>query len=362
MNRRLYGYCVLICLPALALCAIGAYFLAARVPKIVSAQKSAATREYRRAAEALRERPEKATFGGPRRKGWRQSGKLTKTGQGPVPWGHVPMDGRELVWVGGGESVVGVYVDRPDQTDLGALFGFSVPAVSLLVVALTALCLRFFVAYARDRDDFVAATAHDLATPLVAMRRLIGRDDAEARNLAERMVRMVETLSAFLATGGRRPPPAKEPVDLRRAYDEAYALFRDDFRCHFGGKDVPVAGDEGLLAEADAGRTAQILWNLLANELKYAAPCGAVSVRFERDGAAARVVFADEGPGLSSAERRRIFRRYYRAKSLMKCGKGGFGVGLCVARENARAMGGDLTVAENAPKGSVFTLTLRRCQ
>ena len=241
----------------------------------------------------------------------------------------------------------------------GSLFGVGVPAVLALVVALTALCLRFFVAYAKERDDFVAATAHDLATPLVAMRRLIGRDDAEAKNLADRMVRIVENLSEFLELGGRRQQAAVRVV-CGNAYREAYALFRDDFRFHFGGRDVEVSGLENLAAAADRTCTVQMLWNLLANELKYAAPHGRVSVRFEADGDRAKVVFADEGPGLSRRERRRIFRRYYRAKSLMKCGKGGFGIGLCTAREGARAMGGDLTVAANAPHGCVFTLELRR--
>lgn len=360
MNWRLYGHGALICLPALGLCAFGAYFLNSQVPKIVSAEKSAVTREYRRVAEALAANPESATFHGQRRKGWRMSGRISRKGADPVLWGHVTLDGRELVWVGAGDGIAGRYTATICPFDFGSLFGVGVPAVLALVVALTALCLRFFVAYAKERDDFVAATAHDLATPLVAMRRLIGRDDAEAKSLADRMVRIVENLSEFLELGGRRPQPKLEPVDLVDAYREAYALFRDDFRFHFGGHDVEVSGLERLVAAADRTCAVQMLWNLLANELKYAAPYGRVSVRFETGDDRARVVFSDEGPGLSRRERRRIFRRYYRAKSLMKCGKGGFGIGLCTARDGARAMGGDLTVAANAPHGCVFTLELRR--
>ena len=360
MNWRLYGHCALICLPALALCALGAYFLSAKVPKIVSAEKSSVTREYRRTAEALVANPSAAEYSGLRRKGWRQSGKISVKGAAPVPWGHVHLDGRELVWTGSGKNVVGVYTAPVSAFDFAALFGVAVPAVLTLVVALTALCLRFFVAYARERDDFVAAPAHDLATPLVAMRRFIGRDDATARKLAERMVRIVENLSAFLELGGKRPSPAMEPVDLVDACGEAYALFKDDFQSLSGGRGVGFSGLESAVALADRTRTVQIFWNLFANELKYAAPHGAVSVRFEAEGSRVRVVFSDEGPGLTAGERRRIFRRYYRAKSLMKCGKGGFGIGLCTARGDARAMGGELTVGANKPNGCVFTLELGR--
>ena len=55
---------------------------------------------------------------------------------------------------------------------------------------------------------------------------------------------------------------------------------------------------------------------------------------------------------------RRAFSRYYRAKTALESGKGGFGIGLCAAREFARAMGGDLTVRANEPRGCVFALEL----
>ena len=214
----------------------------------------------------------------------------------------------------------------------------------------------------KERDDFVAATAHDLTTPLVALRRLIGRDDVEAKVLAERMMRLVKNLTDFLKLGGRRPGPELRPIDLRKAYEEAYALFRDDYRWHFGGKDVATEGPAALMAEADETMAVQILWNLLANDLKYAAPCGSVAVRFAASGAFVTVSFADTGRGLPAAERKRIFDRYYRVQSVMTSGKGGFGIGLCTAREFARAMGGDLTVAANEPQGCVFTLKLRRAK
>ena len=112
------------------------------------------------------------------------------------------------------------------------------------------------------------------------------------------------------------------------------------------------------MVKADETMTLQILWNLFGNDLKYAAPYGKVSVRFRNEGKSAVVEFVDEGPGMSKQQMRKAFDRYYRAKTVLESGKGGFGIGLCTAREFARAMGGDLTVRANAPAGCIFALTL----
>lgn len=361
MNGRLVGFGTLITLPALALCVAGGWFWTTQVPKLDMAEKSAVTREYRQTAESVWNDPTAAEYHGPRRKGWRQIGRVGKNGRKTrqLPWGHDSVDGRELVWVGADE-VAGNFVEPIATFDFRRLFAWMLPSVLALFLLLTGLCLRFFIRYATDRDDFMAATAHDLTTPLVALRRLIGRNDEEARRLAERMMRLVKNLTDFLALHGRRPPPKAETFDLRRVYADAYALFADDFRFVADGRDVGTEGPDELPVVADETMTTQIVWNLLANELKYAAPFGRVAVRFEAAEDLARIVFTDEGKGLSASERRRIFRRYYRAKSIMKCGKGGFGIGLSTSRDFARAMGGDLTVAANAPHGCVFTLTLRR--
>ena len=225
--------------------------------------------------------------------------------------------------------------------------------------------VRFLVNYVRARDDFVAATAHDLATPLVAMRMMIGRDDGEAKNLNERMIRLVENIKDFLRLGGRRAPPKPSRFDFLKAYGEAYSLFREDYRDLFGGEDVEVAVAPGT---ADAGgavwvcadetMTVQAVWNLLNNDLKYAAPFGRVRVEVRRDGDFVRAAFIDEGKGMSKREMARAFDRYYRAQPVLKSGKGGFGIGLCTAREFAEAMGGALTLTANAPHGCVFTLSL----
>ena len=349
---RLIFYCALICLPALLLAGAWAVMLP-QVPKWSRVQQSQVGREYRRLAEEFVARPDGGETLNERPKGWRKTSEIGKR-----PWGHgVDADGC-FVWFQSGEREWRrLRVEAPAEFPYAlACYGLG-GCVALVLIGLTALAVWSFVRFTKERDDFLAATAHDLTTPLVGMRMTIGRDDAEARNLNERMIRLVQNLKDFLKLG-RRPEPKAETFDLVEAYRSAYALFAADYRDLFDDEDVAVEGETTALVRADRTLVVQILWNILGNDLKYAAPYGRVRVRFSRAGDFVKCEFLDEGPGMSPHEMRKAFDRYYRAKTVLESGKGGFGIGLCTAREFAQAMGGDLTVAANRPKGCVFALTL----
>ncbi len=281
-----------------------------------------------------------------------------KVGTVPPQVGTVPA-GKMLVWyIDGKEKCVGKLVEMEDEVDYFHIFWYGVPFFLFVLTGMTFIGIRYFVEYIKTRDDFLAATAHDLTTPLVGMRYAIGRSNDDVRVLNERMVRLVENIKDFMKLGGKRPAPKRAEFDIVKAYNEAYAIFRDDYRDLFDGEDVPVEIEGVPRVLADETMTVQILWNLLGNDLKYAAPHGAVKVRFFVDGKFVKVEFVDEGQGMTPRQMRRAFDRYYRAKTVLESGKGGFGIGLCTAREFAQAMGGSLSVRANTPRGCVFTLSL----
>ena len=227
----------------------------------------------------------------------------------------------------------------------------------LAAVFLILLGVRHLVEFVRERDDFIHSAMHDLKTPVAGLNLLIGRNDEAAKCVLERMRRMVDNFNTFL-NDGHLPAPRKERFDLVEAFHEAYMLLAGDFEDADSGP-VEVSGaDERLEVFADRMQVTQILWNLLGNELKYAAPYGKVRVRFEKhtDDGAAVVKISDEGPGMSYIARKRAFSRYFRARAASKSGKGGFGIGLCAAREFARMNNGDLVLSPNRPHGCVFEL------
>ena len=353
-RRRLVFIGVLLCMPTAILVGIGAYFVATRVPRLVKNEPRRVGMAYRALAEDLLAHPETATYSGARVRGWRQSGKINGRA-----WGRVEGKRTSRVWCQVEDRrYLAKDVETVEAIDFALVFYGGGGLAALLLVGLTVLGVTTLTRLVRERDDFLAATAHDLTTPLVGMRYAIGRDEDEIRRLNERMIRLVDNIKDFMRLGGRRRPPVVSTFSLAAACAEAYALFREDYRDLFDGRDVEISGEGPFLVCADETMTVQILWNLFGNDLKYAAPYGTVALRLSSDGGETRVEFVDEGQGMTRRQMRRAFDRYYRARTALESGKGGFGIGLCTAREFARAMGGDLVLRPNVPKGCVFTLTL----
>ena len=372
-DARLIRHCVLLALPTVALVGFGTYFLLFSVPRISASERARVEGECRDFAERLKDgevapemtweygrgivddgkAPEWATARFPATMAWKDWNSRGAKRKAEM-WGVE--DDVGYVWVRNGRLVH--FARSPAREfDYSTWAWLLVPLLMASLVAATASAVLSLVTYAKSRDDFLAAAAHDLATPLVGMRYAIGADDEEARNLNERLIRLVGNIRDFLSLGGRRRAPAKEAFRIGEAFDAAYRLFAADYEDEASGP-VEVSGDRSLEVCADRELVELVLWNLLGNDLKYAAPFGAVAASFRADGGFAVVELADEGQGMTPRQMRRAFDRYWRAKTVLESGKGGFGIGLCTSREYARAMGGDLAVRPNAPRGCVFSLRL----
>lgn len=369
--------CLLLALPTALLLAAGAAFLAGYVPRLVAHERQWAYDEAKRTADDLGKNKASAPIVWEQGKGvvtggdewgkrfpakmtwkdWDSKGAKRKAKM----WGWKDVNGVRVVWVRDGKTVYARPTDL-SETNYGLFAWIFVPLLLASISALTVFTIYNLFRYAKSREDFLAATAHDLATPLVGMRFMIGRDSREAAILNERMIRIVRNISEFMRLGGKRRY-RQEPFDLHKAFGEAYSLFAADYRDMFDGNDMEVeaVGDDFTVV-ADELTTVQIIWNILGNDLKYAAPYGKVKVRLSCDSAQARIDFIDEGPGLTPSQRKHAFNRFWRARTALESGKGGFGIGLCVAREAALAMHGSLTLSANTPKGCVFSLSLPKKQ
>ena len=118
--------------------------------------------------------------------------------------------------------------------------------------------------------------------------------------------------------------------------------------------DPPRAG-ESLPAIAEFRRVLQVLLNLLGNAIRYSPANSQVWIRIEADGDRARVIVADQGPGLAEEQQKRVFEKFER---LGRSSDGGSGLGLYISRRLARAMGGELSVDSAPGQGARFILDL----
>jgi signal transduction histidine kinase len=120
-----------------------------------------------------------------------------------------------------------------------------------------------------------------------------------------------------------------------------------------------AADDLGSLT-VDPMRLRQILFNLLSNACKFTKG-GEVKVRARRlvDGRDwIEVAVADSGIGMTLEQQAKVFQEFTQADASTAQRFGGTGLGLAITRKLARMMGGDVTVASEPGKGSVFTVRL----
>jgi signal transduction histidine kinase len=113
---------------------------------------------------------------------------------------------------------------------------------------------------------------------------------------------------------------------------------------------------------ADPDRLAQALRNLIGNAIDHTvAGRGLVRMLVETvPGGRVRFVVEDDGPGIPTAQRERIFDRFYRTDAARDRGSGGTGLGLAIVRAIADAHGGDIAAGRSPEGGARIEMELPR--
>ncbi|RZJ26506.1 MAG: HAMP domain-containing protein [Brevundimonas sp.] len=197
----------------------------------------------------------------------------------------------------------------------------------------------------RQRTQTVAAIAHDLRTPLT---RLRFRAESAPEAVRDRMAADIEEMDALIAQAmafvrGETTPERREAVDLDALAADCAAGFTET------GADVTFDGGAYLNVLADPAALRRALDNLIGNAVKYGG--GARVTAFALDTAAV-ITVEDDGPGLPDAELEAVFEPFRRGEQSRNRETGGAGLGLTVARQAARAFGGEVTLA-NRPGGGL---------
>ncbi len=261
-----------------------------------------------------------------------------------------------------------VYGLANGQTDLAPLKEEGPAEVRRLITAFNTLAEKL-KASEQSRQRMLANMVHELGRPLGALlsatqalrggaveeRALrnellegIEREITLLQNLLNDLVRVDEGAEALELQRERVQTGRWLPLILR-TWEEA-ALQK--------GLGWSLEVPEGLPeVEIDPQKMAQAVENLVSNAVRYTPAGGRVRVSAGREGGGLVIRVCDSGAGIAPEEQERVFQPFYRGSSARRFSEG-MGLGLTIARDAARAHGGELSVESTPGKGSCFRIML----
>ena len=116
--------------------------------------------------------------------------------------------------------------------------------------------------------------------------------------------------------------------------------------------------DELLLAKMDVKLIVQVIINLVDNAIKYTPKNSHIKISTEKCGEKAVVSVADDGDGIPDEMKPRVFDMFYSGANKIADSRRSLGLGLSLCKSIINAHGGEITVSDNLPHGTIFTFTL----
>lgn len=225
----------------------------------------------------------------------------------------------------------------------------------------------------RTKDEFLATLAHELRSPMTAIRGWVGMlklgsldssQNAEALAMIESstevQAHIVEDLmdvSRILAGKLMIEPAVIDLVPLVRTVVET-------FRPAAASEGIDLTADtppEPVLVSADQVRLQQVGWNLMSNAIKFTQRGGSVRVALEYDSESATIRVKDTGRGISPELLPHVFERYRQEEGVETKAHRGLGLGLAIVKHLVEAQGGTVTAFSEGPgRGTEFVVSLPR--
>lgn len=222
----------------------------------------------------------------------------------------------------------------------------------------------------REKDDILAAIAHELRTPITVAR---GNLDLASRSLKQGEVTSIPTylgsareaverlsrLSADLveASRGNDPQLKSEPLEIAPIIDQASAWARAAALSK--GLDLIVEhSDQQIRVPGDADALLSVFGNLLSNAIRYTPAGGKVIIRERLEGDLACVEVEDNGIGMTPEVQSRAFEKFYRGDEAHNVDGQGLGLGLPLVRQMIDHHKGTVEIESTPNLGSTFRVLL----
>lgn len=230
----------------------------------------------------------------------------------------------------------------------------------------------------RQIQQFTADAAHELRTPLAAIRATVESslmkptlNDANARNTLQTVSRQNQRLSQIVSDlmilsrldrqlSGVRTSSNTESVilnDLVSDIAEEFAALAISANLQLK---TQIDASQNLTVTGNSEQLYRLVSNLVINAIKYTPGSGEVTIILESERNEAIIRVRDTGIGIAPPEQKKIFDRFYRVNSDRSRQTGGSGLGLAIAQAIAQAHKGTIEVASELGVGSTFTVRLPR--
>jgi signal transduction histidine kinase len=221
------------------------------------------------------------------------------------------------------------------------------------------------------KSEFLASMSHELRTPLNAIigfsqvlrERMFGElnekqeeylDDILAS--AYHLLSLINDVLDLSKVEAGQIELELTPFSLRGALESGVVMVRE--RASEDGVQVELSADPEIdPVEGDERRIRQVVFNLLANAVKFTPEGGSVDVSAARVNGEVRVSVADTGPGVAPEDRERIFEEFQQTDVGVGLGEG-TGLGLALSKRFVELHGGRIWVEGDVGAGSTFVFTL----
>lgn len=225
----------------------------------------------------------------------------------------------------------------------------------------------------RLKNEFFALVSHELRTPLTSITGyldIVRDEEAGAGEInddqrhylsvidrnARRLMRLVGDLLFVAQIEGGRLTLKKGEVRLGDLAADAVEAARP--QAEKQGVQISAETEPVTMHGGDPDRIGQLIDNLVSNAIKFTPEGGSVTVRLRAAGDRATIEVADTGMGISEADQKSLFDRFYRTDDAAKQAIPGIGLGLSISKAIAEGHGGSISLRSEEGRGTTFTVEL----
>ena len=241
-----------------------------------------------------------------------------------------------------------------------------------LVKSLNQMTEQLDEAFAMQRR-FSASAAHELRTPITVLRTKLDvfkkkkREQHEYDELVTTMETYIDRLSSIITDLLEFAETSELGETEDVSLDSVVKTVVDDLKLVAQNNMVNVQIDiqpkaqseaQNLIVKGNTNLLYRALYNLIENAIRYNNDKGSVNITLETKVQEGVVIIADTGVGIAPEQRELVFEPFYRVNKSRSREFGGAGIGLSLVKTILKRHGASITVSENTPQGSVFTIRI----